>query len=160
MRNADPDAAHLRRGSHVGCTDDALDRLGNQLRPPNYYWDTIENYLVQVGTEPARPDRPGHLHAHPIAGASAQDARGVLENAGSMKAPAFARIFGVLFLFIGALGFAPWATAPAPLSAEYINLGSYYGLVFGIFAVNGVQDLVHILIGGWACSRRSDSDRR
>jgi Domain of unknown function (DUF4383) len=66
-----------------------------------------------------------------------------------MKAPAFARILGVLFLFLGALGFAPWATSPAPLSAEYINLSTSYGMIFGIFPVNAFHDLIHIAIGGW-----------
>jgi hypothetical protein len=66
-----------------------------------------------------------------------------------MKAPGFARLIGVALLFAGALGFAPWATTPAPLGAEYINLDSYYGFIFGIFPVNGAHDLIHILIGGW-----------
>lgn len=66
-----------------------------------------------------------------------------------MKAPGLARIIGVAFLFAGALGFAPWATVPAPLGLPYINLDGYYGLIFGIFAVNGAHDLIHILIGGW-----------
>ena len=66
-----------------------------------------------------------------------------------MKAPGFARIIGVVFLFVGALGFAPWATVPAPLSAEYINLSTSYGMIFGIFPVNAVHDLIHIAIGGW-----------
>jgi len=66
-----------------------------------------------------------------------------------MKAPAFSRLFGVIFLLVGALGFAPWATPPAPLGAEYLTLGNGYGLIFGIFAVNGAHDLLHILIGGW-----------
>jgi hypothetical protein len=66
-----------------------------------------------------------------------------------MKAPGLARIIGVVFLFIGALGFAPWATTPAPLGAEYINLSNFYGMIFGIFPVNAAHDLIHIVIGGW-----------
>jgi hypothetical protein len=66
-----------------------------------------------------------------------------------MKAPALARILGVAFLFAGALGFMPWVTAPAPLGAEYINLGAYYGFLFGVFPVNGAHDFLHILVGGW-----------
>jgi hypothetical protein len=72
-----------------------------------------------------------------------------MQNAGSMKAPAFSRLFGVLFLLVGALGFAPWATSPAPLGAQYLALGGNYGFIFGLFAVNGAHDLVHILVGGW-----------
>lgn len=66
-----------------------------------------------------------------------------------MKAPGFARIIGILFLAAGALGFVPWATSPAPLSLEYINLAGHYGLLFGTFAVNDAHDLIHIVIGGW-----------
>jgi Domain of unknown function (DUF4383) len=66
-----------------------------------------------------------------------------------MKAPGFARVIGVLFLVVGALGFVPWATSPAPLSAEYINLAGHYGFLFGAFAVNDAHDLIHVFIGGW-----------
>ena len=66
-----------------------------------------------------------------------------------MKAPGFARIIGVVFLVAGALGFAPWVTTPAPLDAQYINLGNYYGMIFGIFPVNAAHDFIHIVIGGW-----------
>jgi len=66
-----------------------------------------------------------------------------------MKAPGFARVIGVLFLFAGALGLVPWATSPAPLDAEYINLAGHYGLLFGTFPVNDVHDFIHIVIGGW-----------
>jgi hypothetical protein len=66
-----------------------------------------------------------------------------------MKAPGFARIIGVVFLFAGALGFAPWATTPAPLGAEYINWSNFYGMNFGIFPVNAAHDLIHIAAGGW-----------
>jgi hypothetical protein len=71
------------------------------------------------------------------------------QNRALMKAPGFARVIGVIFLFAGALGFAPWATSPAPLSAEYINLAGHYGFVFGLFPVNDAHDLIHILLGGW-----------
>jgi Domain of unknown function (DUF4383) len=66
-----------------------------------------------------------------------------------MKAPGIARIIGVVFLFAGALGFAPWATSPAPLDAQFINWGAAYGMIFGIFPVNAAHDLIHIAIGGW-----------
>jgi hypothetical protein len=67
----------------------------------------------------------------------------------SMKAPGIARIIGVVFLFVGALGFAPWAAPPAPLGAEYINLSTSYGMIFGLFPVNAAHDLIHIAIGSW-----------
>jgi hypothetical protein len=66
-----------------------------------------------------------------------------------MKAPGFARIIGVLYLFLGALGFAPWATSPMPMGAEYVILDNHYGLIFGAFPVNAAHDFIHILVGGW-----------
>jgi hypothetical protein len=66
-----------------------------------------------------------------------------------MKAPTFARIYGIVFLFVGAFGFAPLVTSPAPLSAEYLQLGDGYGFIFGLFPVNGLHDFVHIIFGGW-----------
>jgi hypothetical protein len=66
-----------------------------------------------------------------------------------MKAPALARILGVAFLLAGALGLAPFATVPAPLTAEYITLGGHYAYLFGFLPVNGLHDFLHIVFGGW-----------
>ncbi len=66
-----------------------------------------------------------------------------------MKAPALARILGVAFLFAGALGLAPFATPPAPLTAEFVNLAGNYGFLFGVFPVNAAHDVLHVLLGGW-----------
>ena len=65
-----------------------------------------------------------------------------------MKAPAIARLLGVAFLFAGALGLAPFATPPAPLTAEYINLDANYGMLFGVFPVNAALDVLYIILGG------------
>lgn len=46
-----------------------------------------------------------------------------------------ARVFGVLFVVIGVLGFVPQLTPD--------------GLLFGLFPVNAVHNLVHILLGVW-----------
>jgi len=66
-----------------------------------------------------------------------------------MKAPAMARIVGLLWLFAGALALVPLVTPPAPMTAEYLTLGANYGWLFGIFAVNAPADLLHIVLGGW-----------
>jgi hypothetical protein len=66
-----------------------------------------------------------------------------------MKAPAFALILGIAFALVGILGFVPFVTQPAGLTAEYIQLNAYYGFVFGLFPVNVLHDAVHLLFGIW-----------
>jgi len=46
-----------------------------------------------------------------------------------------ARVFGVIFVLLGILGFVP-ATAPD-------------GMLLGMFPVNAVHNIVHILLGLW-----------
>jgi hypothetical protein len=68
-----------------------------------------------------------------------------------MNAPLIARIFGVLFLVTGALGFVPMAAIaqPAPVDANFINLDLYYRFLFGLFPVNVVHDGLHVFLGLW-----------
>jgi hypothetical protein len=47
----------------------------------------------------------------------------------------YARVFGVLFVLIGILGFVPQLTPD--------------GMLLGLFPVNAVHNIVHILLGLW-----------
>ena len=47
----------------------------------------------------------------------------------------FARVFGVIFVLVGVLGFVPAATTD--------------GMLLGLFPVNTVHNIVHILLGLW-----------
>jgi len=47
----------------------------------------------------------------------------------------FARVFGVIFVLVGVLGFVPAATSD--------------GMLLGLFPVNAVHNIVHILLGLW-----------
>ena len=47
----------------------------------------------------------------------------------------FARVFGVIFVLVGVLGFVPAAMTD--------------GMLLGLFPVNAVHNIVHILLGLW-----------
>lgn len=66
-----------------------------------------------------------------------------------MKAPGIARVLGIAFLLAGILGFAPYVTVPADLSAQWVTLDASYGFLAAVFPVNVVHDLIHVLFGIW-----------
>ncbi|HEY1976840.1 MAG TPA: DUF4383 domain-containing protein [Candidatus Baltobacteraceae bacterium] len=66
-----------------------------------------------------------------------------------MKAPMIARVLGIAFLLAGILGFVPYVTVPADLTAQWVTLGANYGFLGGLFPVNVVHDLIHVLFGVW-----------
>jgi hypothetical protein len=71
----------------------------------------------------------------------------------------FALIFGVVFVAIAVSGFIPGLNQHADHPGLSINEGS--GNVFGLFPVNIVHNLVHLLFGIWglAASRSLDASR-
>ena len=58
-----------------------------------------------------------------------------------------ARIFGLAFLLVGILGFVPQVVQSSP-DAAHIVIGTTV-LLLGIFPVNILHNIVHILIGLW-----------
>jgi hypothetical protein len=61
----------------------------------------------------------------------------------------FALIFGIIYLLVGIAGFIPGLTQPPPANAPAISLNSAYGYELGLFPVNVLHSIVHILIGIW-----------
>ncbi|HET8721273.1 MAG TPA: DUF4383 domain-containing protein [Nitrospira sp.] len=59
----------------------------------------------------------------------------------------FARVIGILFLAVGALGFIPGLKSPPPLTAPHLSVDGGYGLLLGLFPVNWIHNLVHLAIG-------------
>jgi uncharacterized protein DUF4383 len=47
------------------------------------------------------------------------------------------------------LGFAPYVTVPPDLTAQWVTLNASYGFLAGVFPVNVVHDLIHVLFGIW-----------
>jgi hypothetical protein len=60
----------------------------------------------------------------------------------------FALIAGIIYLLIGIMGFIP-GTHPLPGDAPDIGVDSGYGYLLGIFPINILHNIVHLLIGLW-----------
>ena len=69
-----------------------------------------------------------------------------------MRTPFAALVFGVVFVLVGIAGFF---AAPPPPDAPPLTVEHGHGLVLGLFPVNTVHNLVHLLFGvlGIAASR-------
>lgn len=65
-----------------------------------------------------------------------------------MKTRYFALIIGLVFLAIGILGFVPTLRTMEP-DMPPLELSQHYGLLFGLFPVNWLHNVVHILFGIW-----------
>jgi hypothetical protein len=60
----------------------------------------------------------------------------------------FALVLGVIFLLVGVMGFVPaFVTHPADMHG--VTVHANHGYLLGLFPVNLVHNLVHILFGIW-----------
>lgn len=59
----------------------------------------------------------------------------------------FALIFGIIYLLIGILGLIPGIVAPPPAAGVTVDVLN--GMLLGLFPVNIVHTVVHLLIGLW-----------
>ena len=66
-----------------------------------------------------------------------------------MNTRTFALIFGIVFLIIGAGGFVPGLTDHSAPAHEDLTMTSFFGLELGLFPVNLLHNIVHILFGIW-----------
>jgi hypothetical protein len=64
-----------------------------------------------------------------------------------MNTNRFALIYGIAFLIVGVAGFVPGITTPH--THPEITAQSGLGLLFGLFPVNLLHNIVHILFGIW-----------
>ena len=79
-----------------------------------------------------------------------------------MKTSAFALALGIVYLLLGLMGLVPLFLVPPPIDAPPTNFTLLYGYLLGLFAVNLLASVFHILIGAWgisAGSGRSNSIR-
>ena len=60
----------------------------------------------------------------------------------------FALLFGIVFLAVGVLGFVPGMTH-SPVGAHNVSMTQNYGDLLGLFPVNMLHNVVHILFGIW-----------
>ena len=65
-----------------------------------------------------------------------------------MTSRRFAQFIGVLFLAVGLLGFIPGVVStPHPNAVPGLFADEGYGLLFGLFPVNWIHNLVHLGVG-------------
>lgn len=69
-----------------------------------------------------------------------------------MKAATFALVFGIAYLAAGILGLIPAMLAPPPIDAPPANFTLLYGYLLGLFPVNLLHSLLHLVIGAWGIS--------
>jgi hypothetical protein len=65
-----------------------------------------------------------------------------------MSTRTFALLFGIVFLAVGVLGFVPGMTHPAA-GSHNVTMTNGYGDLLGMFPVNILHNIVHILFGLW-----------
>ncbi|HEY8298026.1 MAG TPA: DUF4383 domain-containing protein [Candidatus Baltobacteraceae bacterium] len=61
-----------------------------------------------------------------------------------------ARIFGIIYIIVGIVGFIPGISPPVPADYPHLALGQFYNNELGVFTVNWLHSIVHIVIGIWA----------
>jgi hypothetical protein len=65
-----------------------------------------------------------------------------------MRTRYFALALGLVFLVIGILGFVPGLLSPPPAEPALL-MDTGYGVLFGLFPVNFLHNLVHLAFGVW-----------
>lgn len=69
-----------------------------------------------------------------------------------MNARTFSLLFGIAYLVAGLLGLIPAMLTPPPADAPPTTLTLFYGYLLGLFPVNLLHTLVHLVIGAWGLS--------
>lgn len=66
-----------------------------------------------------------------------------------MSTRTFALIWGILFLVAGASGFIPGLSTPPHPNHPDLAVEAFYGQALGLFPVNILHNIVHLLFGVW-----------
>lgn len=61
---------------------------------------------------------------------------------------AFARVFGIIYVIVGIMGFLPGLVSPL-VDTTGLAVTTGYGRLLGIFPVNLMHNIVHIGVGIW-----------
>jgi hypothetical protein len=66
-----------------------------------------------------------------------------------MTSSRFALLAGIVYILVGVLGFVPGIVQPPPAEAPALAVPSGYGYLLGLFPINILHNVVHLLIGVW-----------
>ena len=66
-----------------------------------------------------------------------------------MNTRTFALVWGIIFLVIAAGGFLPGVTLMPPHSHPDVTVDALFGYELGLFAVNVLHSIVHLIFGLW-----------
>jgi len=66
-----------------------------------------------------------------------------------MNVRRFAMIFGLIYLLVGIAGFIPQLLQPPAGDAPQVAVDTLHGNLLGLFPVNVLHTIVHLLIGIW-----------
>jgi hypothetical protein len=66
-----------------------------------------------------------------------------------MNSRNLALIFGIVYLGLAILGMMPGVVTPIPPGAPQLRFDVMYGALFGLFPVNMLLTLVHLMMGAW-----------
>lgn len=61
----------------------------------------------------------------------------------------FALIYGLVFLVVGIAGFVPGLLSPLDAGDPGVTIDGSTGRLFGLFPVNSLHNIVHIVFGIW-----------
>jgi hypothetical protein len=67
----------------------------------------------------------------------------------NIKTSTFALVFGIAYLAAGLMGLVPALLTPPPADAPPTTFTMMYGYLLGLFPVNLLHTLVHLVIGAW-----------
>jgi hypothetical protein len=70
----------------------------------------------------------------------------------NIKTSTFALVFGIAYLAAGLMGLIPALLVPPPADAPPTTFTLFYGYLLGLFPVNLLHSLVHMVIGVWGIS--------
>lgn len=73
-----------------------------------------------------------------------------------MNIKSFTFAAGLLFIIIGIVGFIPGLLQQPHFSDPDLVVDSSYGRLFGLFPVNALHNVVHLILGGWGVVASSD----
>ena len=79
-----------------------------------------------------------------------------------MRTRYFALVLGIIYLLVGVVGFVPAALSPmgaAPAEGSALAVDAFSGRLLGLFPVNVLHSLVHLLIGIWGVVAYNNFDR-